>query len=194
MLCKGASAATRVVPKDGHESQAPAGPRHAHSSSSQSNRSVCPSASPRVTHGELRSRPSQPLSPPHPPSTGRGGHSSFKTDKVEETAGLNPKSKGKSRAPPSASSRFAGLRLPKGGKKNKPKHPNQPKNNPRNQPRMGPTDPTLRRAGYCFAHPRRGGHSWSRAAGAEPPACPRSSPHPWGDAGPGTTSPATAGY
>lgn len=39
---------------------------------------------------------------------------------------------------------------------------------------MGLTDPTLRRAGYCFTHPRQGGHGWSRAAGIEPPlpACP----------------------
>lgn len=99
MLCKGASAATRATPKDGHEFRAPAGPRYAHDSSSQSSRSVCLSASPQVTCTELCSRPSQPRSPPCPPSAGRGGHSSFKTDKVKEIAGLNHKSKGKSHPP-----------------------------------------------------------------------------------------------
>lgn len=159
----------------------PAGPRHAHSSSSQSNRSVCLSASPRVTHGELRSCPSQPLSPPHPPSTGRGGHSSFKTDKVEETAGLNPKSKGKSRAPPSASSRFAGLRLPKGGKKKI--NPNTPTNPKTTQETNQGWVRQIRLSGervIALRIPGREGTAGAELPAPSPPACPPEQPSPMG--------------
>lgn len=99
--------------------------------------------------------------------------------KTEDTAGLTPE-RGKSRAPPDPSSSFAGLRLPKEGekKKNKPKHP-PTQNNPRNHPRTGLTGPALRRAGYCFARPRQGGHGWSRAPRAAPAELPSPAPPAW---------------
>lgn len=103
--------------------------------------------------GELWSRPCQPLATPAP------GLQQLHTKLRRRQPPAPSPSTGRGRAPPAASSSFAGLRLPQG---------NEAQNNPGNWGGVGQSR-LPRLGGDCFAPPGRGGQGWSPPTALTPP-------------------------